>query len=218
MPRTAYPEYCIIPTLAIASSQLVSCRWADHGLLNSVYSHSHKFTQEHSFSYHYTSLPNYHLQIECSKYCFIFNRSWSPSASPHLLNHELQAHLYTHYITASRCISKLPCWWSSSAFPFSLNHHHQVYLETRSIMALKCITTLAWVQTQSACQTWLNHDRGVHLNVKLITDSTCISKYPWLQPASPSPNHRNDGVRIHHHVHSIIMLGNGCAWRATAHD
>jgi len=135
--------------------------------------------------------------------------------------------VWTHSITACKCITKLARLWSPnslndglqvrtimaskciytlawslrpSASPKSFNYGLQVHLQTRSITAFKCISKVARLQLPSSH----NHGLEVHLQSRSIMASKCLSKLAQSQPSSVSLNTPNYGCQVHLQTHSII--------------
>jgi len=127
-----------------------------------------------------------------------------PSASPNSLDHGLQVHHQTPYITASKCLSNL-AWLQPPSVspkllqyglavhtitdcnclsPHSLDHGLSVYFETRLMTPSKCISKLAWLRPPSSH----DHALPVHFETHLITASKSISELtgssvsgaPWI--------------------------------------
>jgi len=104
-----------------------------------------------------------------SKYSSNLHLSWFPSASPmfpnncpSLHNYCLQLHLWTHSITASKCISKFIPSWPPSVYPNSLNDG----LHVGMIMVSKCISRLA---------------RSRHRSTYFMSDSGCTEIQGWCR-------------------------------------
>jgi hypothetical protein len=116
--------YCIIPTLTVSRSKLISHPWVEHVVWNSGYSHNYKWNNTSSLSSRRIFFPNNHLQID-----------------------HLQVLLQSHSIMASKCISKLYQSLAPSASPNTFDDGRQVQLKTCTITALEYI----WKFTRTSC-------------------------------------------------------------------
>jgi len=112
-----------------------------------------------------------------------------------LLDLQLQVHLLTRSIAASKHISTLAQLLPLGASPMSLDH----YLHVHMTMATNCISTLAGLGPASAyfssTGSWplngspnsLHYGFQVHLQVHALTASQCISTFTQLASPGPPP-------------------------------
>jgi len=104
------------------------------------------------------------LQVQISKLA----RSWPPSASPNSLDRDLQVHLQSRSIMASKCISEL-----ARSQPSSVSLHMPDYsLHVRMITASKCISKLARSRPRRVSLSSL--DRHFQALLELLTSTACI--------------------------------------------
>jgi hypothetical protein len=126
--------------------------------------------------------------IACYKYTSELPQSWPRSVSLSSLNLDLQLHLQTRTITASKFMSKLAQSRPPSASLSSLNLGLQLHFQTRSIAPSQCISAFTQFRSPIASPNSLDHGLKVHLQSRSITASQCISKLDrsWLSSLSLS--------------------------------
>jgi len=126
-----------------------------------------------------------------------FTQSWSPIASPTLLDYSLRVYPWFQSILASKSISELARLRPSST---SLSPHdlsHQWHLQIRSITASKCISKLDRSRPPSQSLSSLDLSLQLHFETRLITASQYISLFTRSQSAIASSNWFNHGVQVH---------------------
>jgi len=125
-----------------------------------------------------------------------------------MINHRLQVHHLTHWITASECISMFTWAWPVSGSPNLLNLSLHVHTITGS--KLICNLAQAWLPSSHnhyfLCISKLapsqgprshHHAHQMYLQHGSITVSKCISEFTHFQPRSVSPHMLKHGLQVY---------------------